>query len=495
MRKIFKLFGFIFLLSAAQPVFSHGTVIYPASRIYTCYTNGGSLCGACGSSIYDWMSVLQPHTNYGNHQAYVPDGKIASGGNAKFSCLDALTTAWPATTVNHGYIDVRWRNTAPHQSEYYKVYITPLNWDPTKPLRWNELLEIGHVGKRPAEDYTTIRSFIPDSYAGKRAAIVSVWQRDFTHSHEAFYSVSDILVSGGGGCTTGSPVNVTFTNNTNCTLQYYQNNSLKGSANAGGSYAASTTVGSQWQARRTSGEQVSSFTIACGQTSYNSTGQCGGGGCTTGSPVSVTFTNNTNCTLQYYQNNSLKGSANAGGSLAANTTVGSQWQARKTSGEQVSSFTIACGQTSYNSTGSCGTGGGCAPPYGPYPNYYMKGDLVSYNGRNYESLSDALFNVVPGTAAHWWKDLGPCSSARTSQPALPVPVVQGTLNIQTLDQGKESFNTPVPKSVVIFDGVLRMVRKSTIVGDNTNVDLSNLAPGLYYLYIEGSSKPVRIKIQ
>src|SRR5207253_2456897 len=150
---------------------------------------------------------------------------------------------------------------------------------------------------------------------------------------------------------------------------------------------------------------------------------------------SVTFTNNTNCTLQYYQNNSLKGSANAGGSYVANTTVGSQWQARRTSGEQVSSFTIACGQTSYNSTVQCGNGNGCAPPYGPYPKVYMKGNIVSYNGRNYESLSDNLFNVVPGTAAHWWKDLGPCSSTSTNQRVLlyPVPIVQGTLNIQTLD--------------------------------------------------------------
>ncbi len=274
MKKIFKLLGFIFLLSTAQAAFSHGSVIYPASRIYNCYTNGSPVCGSCGSSIYDWMSVLQPNTNNGNHQAYVPNGQIASGGNAKFSCLDALTTAWPATTVNYGYIDVKWKNTAPHLSEYYKVYITQLNWDPTKPLRWNELIEIGSVGKRPAESYTIIRSFIPDSYAGKRAAIVSIWQRDFTQSQEAFYSVSDILVAGGGGCTTGSPVSVTFTNNSNCTLQYYQNNSLKGSANAGGSYAANTTVGSQWEARKTSGEQVSSFTIACGQSSYNSTGQC-----------------------------------------------------------------------------------------------------------------------------------------------------------------------------------------------------------------------------
>ena len=110
-----------------------------------------------------------------------------------------LTADWSTTKVDHGYIDVKWQNTAPHRTEYYKVYITPLNWNPTIPLRWNDLIEIGHRGKGPAESFTTIRSFIPDSYAGKRAALVSVWQRDFNDSHEAFYSVSDIQISGSDG--------------------------------------------------------------------------------------------------------------------------------------------------------------------------------------------------------------------------------------------------------------------------------------------------------
>lgn len=415
MKKTFKLLGFLFLLSTAQSVFSHGTVIYPASRIYNCYTNPSDAgCGSCGEAIYNWMGVLQPDTQFGNHQAFVPDGQIASGGNGSaidFTCLDALTTDWSTTTVNHGYIDVLWQNTAPHKTEYYKVYITPLNWDPTKPLLWNELIEIGSVGKGPAAPFTTIQSFIPDSYDGKRAAIVSVWQRDYNDSHEAFYSVSDVLVSGGVGCTTGDPANVTFANNTNCTLEYFQNNSLQGSANSGSSYVANTTVGSLWEARETSGEQVDSFTIACGQSIYASEGACNGSTCAAGDPVSVTFQNNTDCTLEYYQGGSLQGSAVAGSTYIANTTVDSHWNALETSGEQKSHFHIVCDLTTYTSTGNCiGDTGGCAPAYGPYPNVYMTGDVVSYNGNNYECLADNLFNVTPGTVAHWWKDLGPCSN-------------------------------------------------------------------------------------
>ncbi|WP_109299274.1 lytic polysaccharide monooxygenase [Aquimarina sp. AU474] len=286
MKKTLKFLGFfLFLLGIAQPVFSHGTVIYPPSRIYNCFNNSSTpICTPCGGAIYEWRGVLQPDTNFGNHQALIPDGQIASGGNGSavdFSCLDALSSDWPATTVNHGYIDVEWTNTAPHKTQYYKVYITQLNWDPTEPLRWNDLIEIGSVGQGPPASSTIIRSFIPDSYAGKRAALVSIWQRDYSESHEAFYSVSDIIVEGGGaGCTTGDAISATFTNNTDCTLQYYQNNSLQGSANAGGSYATTAKVGSQWETRNPSGDQIGNFTITCNQTTYNSTGQCSGGaGC------------------------------------------------------------------------------------------------------------------------------------------------------------------------------------------------------------------------
>lgn len=203
MKKTLQNLILLCVISIAEPLFSHGTVIWPPSRIYNCYNNSSTaVCQPCGDAVYNWMGVLQPHTDYGKHEIYAPDGQIASGGNGSgidFSCLNALTTDWPTTIVAHGYIDVKWQNTAPHRTEYYKVYITPLNWNPTIPLRWNDLIEIGHRGKGPAESFTTIRSFIPDSYAGKRAALVSVWQRDFNDSHEAFYSVSDIQISGSDG--------------------------------------------------------------------------------------------------------------------------------------------------------------------------------------------------------------------------------------------------------------------------------------------------------
>jgi chitinase len=63
-----------------------------------------------------------------------------------------------------------------------------------------------------------------------------------------------------------------------------------------------------------------------------------------------------------------------------------------------------------------GSGGGntgnCAgvAEYQPYPKIYNNGDKVTYNGNLYQSLSDALYNVTPGTADWWWKPLGACSA-------------------------------------------------------------------------------------
>lgn len=647
MKMTFKLLSILLLLSIAQPVFSHGTVIYPASRIYNCYNNPSTAtCGPCGNAIYDWMGVLQPHTNFGDHQAFVPDGQIASGGNGSgvdFSCLDALTADWPATTVNHGYVDVLWENTAPHKTQYYKVYITPLNWDPTKPLLWNELIEIGHLGKGPAQSFTTVRSFIPDSYAGKRAALVSVWQRDYDDSHEAFYAVSDILVAGTTGCTIGDSVNITFANNTNCTLAYYQNNTLQGSANSGSSYTTNTTVGSHWEIRDNTGNQADTLTIACDQSTYTSTGQCNGNGCATGDSVSITFANNTDCTLTYYQNNTLQGSANAGGSYIANTTIGSHWDVREPSGEQASHFHIACGQTTYTSTGNCKTNtgcsgldtwsanatyvsgnkvayngveyeakwwnqgenpeqnsnpydvwknlgpcssngcttgdtasvifendtdctltyyqnntlqgsanagdsyatsttigshwearkasgeqvsqfhiacdqttysstggcnnntGGCAPAYSPYPIVYMTGDVISHNARNYECLVDNLFNVTPGTAPHWWKDLGPCATSSNARISKKGKLV-GELNFVVFpNPAKDIINLEIinPQSssytiaITGIDGrILETIMLNApegLVKVNKSIELHKLSPGIYFINVTSGKKTLTQK--
>jgi chitinase len=63
--------------------------------------------------------------------------------------------------------------------------------------------------------------------------------------------------------------------------------------------------------------------------------------------------------------------------------------------------------------GTGGNTGNCAgiAEYQPYPKIYNAGDKVTYNGNLYESLSNSLYNVTPGTADWWWKPLGACSAS------------------------------------------------------------------------------------
>lgn len=63
--------------------------------------------------------------------------------------------------------------------------------------------------------------------------------------------------------------------------------------------------------------------------------------------------------------------------------------------------------------GTDGNTGNCAgvAEYQPYPKIYNAGDKVTYNGNLYESLSNSLYNVTPGTADWWWKPLGACSAS------------------------------------------------------------------------------------
>ncbi|CAM1364780.1 zinc-dependent metalloprotease [Tenacibaculum xiamenense] len=132
----------------------------------------------------------------------------------------------------------------------------------------------------------------------------------------------------------------------------------------------------------------------------------GGGDCGPGDAVSVTFTNNTDCTLEYSVSNSVQVTLSAGNSTTRNTTVGTQWTVKTTSGQTKDNFTISCDTTTYSSSGSCSNGGGGSCDGVPQYNsnvYYYPGDRVVYNGYLYEL-----------TYNNGWVNLGPCS-----QPADP----------------------------------------------------------------------------
>ncbi|EZH74134.1 hypothetical protein ATO12_14770 [Aquimarina atlantica] len=267
---------------------------------------------------------------------------------------------------------------------------------------------------------------------------------------------------------------------------------------------------------------------------------CDGGGCNTGDAISVTFTNNTDCTLEYFQNNSLQGSANAGGSYNANTTVGSTWQAKKASGgDTVDNFTIACGQTTYNSSGNCSSGGGnCdgVAPWSPNVNYNV-GDRVTYNGNLYERTATGWVNLGPCTTttdpcagvapyssgtvynvgdrvtyngylyertATGWRNLGACGGSFSSAfkgdgpagglqlKAFPNPA-KNLLNLE-ISNAKSSSQINIKdingRTLEIID--FKMPPEGNIV--RKTVDISKLSTGIYFVQITTDSKTLTQKI-
>lgn len=172
-----------------------------------------------------------------------------------------------------------------------------------------------------------------------------------------------------------------------------------------------------------------------------------------------------------------------------------------------STTSAAVNITVKDTTTSGGGGGGtgnCAniPAYQPYPAVYMKGDKVTYNGKLYQSTSDNLFNVTPGTADWWWAPLGSCTASVTnaSQSALaarlaatpgsrpltvyPNPVSGAAIQIQ-LDAHKDER---LSIDIVSVSGTAPVLHKEYVAaGEGTQLmalDLGRLPAGLWIVRVK-----------
>ena len=197
-----NLFCIILLLTIIQPAFPHGTVTSPVSRIYNCWQENpqnpeSPPCIAAVIShgtqpLYDWNEINQANAN-GEHELYVFDGNLASGGRPeKYGGMDQITSEWVATPVSPGPFTITWTNTAPHATEYYDVYITKESWTPDQPLTWDSLELLVRTSPSSAASSVDIPVILP-ARTGKHV-IYSIWQR--SDSPEAFYSTSDIDFDG-----------------------------------------------------------------------------------------------------------------------------------------------------------------------------------------------------------------------------------------------------------------------------------------------------------
>jgi chitin-binding protein len=202
-------------IGAASPAYAHGSMQFPISRGYGCYLDdpenpARAACRAVVAAegtagLYDWMVENNPDAN-GRSRDIIPDGKLCSANSAEFRGLDLGRTDWPTTSMVAGSkVKLRYAGTGPHPGTF-QVYLTHRGYDPTIPLRWSDLQAkpfltvtdpplVNGVYQMPAR--------LPAGITG-RNLIYTVWQR--SDSPEAFYSCSDVVLTGGSGSGGATPV-------------------------------------------------------------------------------------------------------------------------------------------------------------------------------------------------------------------------------------------------------------------------------------------------
>jgi chitin-binding protein len=124
--------AFIINVSQIMPAQAHGFISIPGSRAYLCQKGQNTGCGAVQ---YEPQSVEGAN---GFPAAGPADGSIASGGNLRFSELDAQSsTRWSKVTLHSGSNTFMWTLTQAHKTTNWKYYITKQGWNASKKLDRN----------------------------------------------------------------------------------------------------------------------------------------------------------------------------------------------------------------------------------------------------------------------------------------------------------------------------------------------------------------------
>ncbi|MGW4461899.1 lytic polysaccharide monooxygenase auxiliary activity family 9 protein [Micromonospora sp. NPDC004704] len=200
-RKLFVLAAatVVAALLPAGPALAHGAPGNPVSRSAACgpeapRTNGSAACRAAvaaGTVVDQWDNVRVAGVN-GRDREKIPDGRLCSGGVAKFRGLDLARADWPATKLKAGTeLTFTYRTTIPHEGTF-RWYVTGDGYDPTRPLAWSDL------GERPFLTATDppqtdgayrMRGRLPAGLSG-RHVIFAIWQNSSTP--DTYYSCSDV---------------------------------------------------------------------------------------------------------------------------------------------------------------------------------------------------------------------------------------------------------------------------------------------------------------
>ncbi|WP_095056479.1 N-acetylglucosamine-binding protein GbpA [Pseudomonas sp. Irchel s3f7] len=189
------------LLSAmltTQTVSAHGYLEVPPSRALVCQKG---LNTNCGGAQYEPQSVGETFKGFPAGVGGAPlqgpvDGKIASGGHALFSALDAQSaTRWHLTEIKNRTIDFQWRYTAVHPATKHEYFISRDGWNPNESLKRatfeeNPFCTVDGGNQKPS-DSDKHTCTIPPEKTGHHV-ILAIWTVGDTDA--AFYNPTDVNI-------------------------------------------------------------------------------------------------------------------------------------------------------------------------------------------------------------------------------------------------------------------------------------------------------------
>jgi predicted carbohydrate-binding protein with CBM5 and CBM33 domain len=199
----------------ATPARAHGALQTPVSRSVACgigtaAQKSSDACKAAvsaGADVADWDNIRVANVN-GNDRTVIPDGKLCSGGIAKFKGLDLARADWPSTKVTAGgSFTFAYAQKIPHKGTF-RIYVTKDGFDATKPLKWADLetkpfLTVTDPAMNGNGAYV-MKGALPKNKSG-RHIIYAIWQTSSTP--DTYYSCADVVFASTTAATTtaGAP--------------------------------------------------------------------------------------------------------------------------------------------------------------------------------------------------------------------------------------------------------------------------------------------------
>jgi chitin-binding protein len=183
---------------ASQTASAHGYLDVPPSRALACQKG---LNTNCGGAQYEPQSVGETFKGFPAGVGGAPmqgpvDGKIASGGHALFSAMDAQSaTRWHLTEIKDRNIDFEWRYTAVHPATKHEYFITRDGWNQNESLKRATFESTPFCtvdgGNQLPTSGAKHNCTLPSDKSGQHV-ILAIWTVGDTDA--AFYNVADVNI-------------------------------------------------------------------------------------------------------------------------------------------------------------------------------------------------------------------------------------------------------------------------------------------------------------